>query len=831
MRSFKGRVLAACAVAGLLAGGMTAPVLAADDNKPLPAGALFPVQAETASGKILMTLPPPGKDGVSARFLYTTHVRSGLGTTDIRFDRGMMGRTQVLAFRRIGRKVAVIFENPRFRADGGSPEEQNGVATSFAFVTAAMLDIATTKPDGSLVVDLAPFISSDVMNVAGMINGGEAGGFPDGTVITSGTGFKLVPDASAADPASVKAFPENVEMDALLTFQGDKPGPEIGDISPDPRRVSVTIHHSLIKLPGPGFVPRKFDIRTGTIPTQVYDFKKPLDQQMVYQLANRFRLEKIDPSAPRSRVKKPIVFYIDNAAPEPVRSALLKGVGWWSQAFDAAGFIDGFQAKILPADADPMDIRYNIVHWSNRLTRSWSYGEEVVDPRTGEIVRGGVVLGGDRARQDMQIFEGLVGIKDDNTGGPNDPVRVTLARMSQLGAHEVGHAIGYMHNFAGSTQDRTSVMEYPGPRIKLTADGKLDLSDAYAVGIGSWDKFEVDWLYGEAPPGVDPDQLASEKADKMVAAGTRFITDIDSRADNTPTPWASMWDDGPDPVAELPRLMKVRAEALSKFGEDVLHPGEPLADLRRKFVPVWLLHRYQVVAASKSIGGVDYNYKDVGDGHPLPVIVPNDRQEAALANILACLDSSVLTVPKPLVEMMSSGINGRESRAFDVEVFDTAGSSVFDPLAAADAATQLTLNPLLEPLRLTRVYEQHARDASMLGVEKLLDKLLAATLGSAHDAVGRRIAYRTLVILARVANDRQTSPDVSALINDRLEKSADLLAKSDDAAWSHSMIRLVKNDTMLKAEVAKMRPHKSYVPGGMPIGETEWLEDDWMDNP
>ncbi|HEY0266514.1 MAG TPA: zinc-dependent metalloprotease, partial [Rhizomicrobium sp.] len=727
--------------------------------------------------------------------------------------------------------VAVIFENPRFRADGGSAEEKNGVTTSFAFVTAAMLDIAAGKPDGSLVVDLAPFISSDVMNVAGMLNGGEAGGFPEGTQIATGTGFKLVTDASAADAASVKVFPDNVEMDALMTFQGDKPGPEIADISPDPRRVSVTIHHSFIRLPGPGFVPRKFDIRTGTIPTQVYDFKKPLGEQMIYQLANRFRLEKIDPNAARSKVKKPIVFYIDNAAPEPVRSALLKGVGWWSQAFDAAGFIDGFQAKILPANADPMDIRYNIVHWSNRLTRSWSYGEEVVDPRTGEIVRGGVVLGGDRARQDTQIFEGLVGIKDENGGGPNDPVRVTLARMSQLGAHEVGHAIGYMHNFAGSTQDRTSVMEYPGPRMKLTPDGKIDLGDAYAVGIGSWDKFEVDWLYGEPPPGTDPDQAASEKADRMVAAGTRFITDIDSRADNTPTPWASMWDDGPDPVAELPRLMKVRAVALSNFGENVLHPGEPLANLRRKFAPIWLLHRYQVIAASKSIGGMDYSYKNAGDGHPLPMPVPNAMQEAALNGILATLDARLLTVPKPLVEMMSSGINGRDSRADDIEVFDTAGSSVFDPLAAADAAAQLTLGPLLEPLRLTRVYEQHARDASLMGVEELLDKLLAATVGSAHDAVGRRIAYRTLVTLARVEAERSTAPDVAALIGDRLEKSADLLAKADDAAWGRSMIRLVKNEALLRAEVAKMRPHKSYVPGGMPIGETNWLEDDWMDQP
>lgn len=831
---YKVRALMASAAIALLATPVVTATAApvAQDSKPLPDGApLFPVKTLPGENKVLITLPPPDKDGVYGRYLYATMFRSGLGSTDIRIDPGRYGPTQVLAFRRIGKKIVVIYENPRFRAATGTQEEKDGVTNSFAFVTAATLDAVSTRPDGSVVVDIAPFITSDVMDIAHILTDTGTYGFPEGTVMNVGKGFKLVPDASMADPNSVKSFPDNVEMDTLETFQGEAPGPEIEDISPDPRRVSFLVHHSFIRLPGPGFVPRKYDIRSGGFGTQVYDFSQPLGNDVVTRLANHFRLEKIDPSAPRSKVKNPIIFYIDNSAPEPMRSALLKGVSWWSQAFDAAGFIDGFQAKILPKGADPMDVRYNMVHWASRLTRSWSYGQEIVDPRTGEIVHGAVVLGGDRARQDMNIFEGLLGTKDENTGGPNDPVRITLARLSQLGAHEVGHAIGYMHNFAGSTQDRTSVMEYPGPRVKITPDGKLDLGDAYATGIGSWDKFEVDWLYGEAPPGVDPDKLASEKADKEMASGARFITDIDSRADDTPTPWASMWDDGPNPVTELPRMMQARAIALSNFGENVLHAGEPLSALRRKFVPVWLFHRYQVVAASKSIGGVDYNYKNAGDKSAMPVPVANDQQETALTNILACLDAKTLTVPKPLTAMLSSGYNGPESRSDRIETFDNAGSAVFDPLAATDAAAQVTLGPLLEPLRLTRVYNQHAVDPSLLGLDELLDKLLAATVGQAHDAISERIAYRTLVTLARVAESRQASPGVTALIQDRLEKAADMLDKADDQAWGKSMIHLIKNEAAMKAEVAKMRPHKSYVPGGMPIGETEWLEDDWMDQP
>lgn len=794
-------------------------------------GALMPVQVEASAGRVLFTLPAPDHDGVYGRFLYATQARSGLGSTDIRLDRGLHGRTQLIAFRRLGKKVALIYENPRFRAVNGTAEEQAGVNTSFAFVTAGLLDIVATRPDGRLVVDMSSFLNSDVMNVARMLNSGEAGGFAEGTRIMAGQGYKQVEAASAVDPASVKAFPNNIEADSVETFQGDKPSPEIAKISPDPRRVSFIIHHSFIRLPEPGFVPRQFDIRAGGFSTQIFDFNQPLGKNIVTQLANRFRLEKIDPSAPRSKVKKPIVFYIDNSIPEPMRSALAKGVGWWSQAFDAAGFIDGFQVKILPKDADPMDVRYNMVFWANRLTRSWSYGQEIVDPRTGEILRGAVVLGGDRVRQNINIFEGLVGTKDENTNGPNDPVRVALARLSQLGAHEVGHSIGFVHNFAGSTQDRTSVMEYPGPRIKVTPEGKIDLSDAYGVGIGNWDKFTVDWLYGEAPPGADPEALAHDKIAKMIASGMRFITDSDSRADNTPTPWASMWDDGPDPVAELPRMMRVREIALSNFGQSVLHAGDPLADLRRKFVPIWLLHRYQVVAAAKSIGGMDYWYNVAGDALPLPRSVPNAMQETALANVLATLNTGALTVPNSLVELMSAGTHGADNPQDDNEDFATAGSAVFDPLIATDIAAQLTLSPLLEPLRLNRVYQQHARDTALLGLNELLDKLLAATVAARHDAVGRRIAYRTLVALAETARDKETSADVSALINARLEREGDALSKTsgpdgEDTAWAHSIARLLKNDAAMAAEIAKTAPRSPAIPMGMPIGgaETDWAE-------
>ncbi|WP_267381932.1 MULTISPECIES: zinc-dependent metalloprotease [unclassified Sphingomonas] len=778
-------------------------------------GALLPVKVEPEAGRILLTLPAPAADGMSGRFLYSTAIKTGLGSAPIRIDHGMLGDTHLLAFRRMGRKVAVIYENPRYKGTGNADTER-GVRDSFPFSTIAMLDAVSSTPDGGVTVDLAPFLTKDVMRLAEALN-------------TEGKGFKLVDALSAADPASVKIFPDNIEMESMQTFASDTPGSEVDTIAPDGRQVSFTVHHSLVRLPAPGFVPRRFDIRSGTHATQVYDFGTPLGEDVVQQYANHFRLDKIDPGAARSAVKKPIVFYIDSAAPEPIRSALAEGVAWWNQAFEAAGFIDAFQVKILPPGADPQDVRYNIVNWDERQTRSWSYGDGVIDPRTGEIIKGNVVLEGLRLRQDINIFEGLLGSAQDNSGGPNDPIRISLARIRQLGAHEVGHAIGFVHNFAGSTQDRSSVMDYPFARIKLV-DGKLDLGDAYAVGIGRWDKFTVDWLYGQPKPGVDPDADAARKADAAQAAGLRYMTDIDGRAPDLAVPGDNMWTDGDDKAPDLTRMMAARRVALAHFGPGVLHRGEPLADLRRKFAPIWLFHRYEVIAVGKNIGGIDYRYAVAGDGSPPPAPASAADQNAALDALLETLSARELTVPGPLALALSSGVNGRSDPQFDTEVFDTAGASAFDPLVAADVAAQVTLDTLLAPSRLTRVYLQHGRDPSLPGLGSLLDKLTAAAIDQRRDAVERRVAHRTILTMAKTRRDPTVSIDVAAVLDGRLQAIAARFAavkgNGEDAEWCRGMATLLRDDSRLAREIAKGARPEPVIPPGMPIGgESGWFGD------
>lgn len=785
---------------------------------PPPAGetGLLEVSTDNSKGKILVTLPKPDADGIAIRLLYSTALRTGLGSAPLTLDRGRTGNTQLIAFRQIGGKVAVQFENPRFRASRGDEPQQRAVASDFGTSLVWLTDIAETLEDGRLVIDIAPFLKRDALGITRSLNQSQASFGLAAQSAIAGKAFKLDEKLSIADPSSVRVFPDNLEIDAVQTFVSKTPGAEVSNIVPDPNIVTFGVHHSFIRLPEPGFVPLRFDPRMGGISTQVVDYSASLAEPVVYDLANRFRLEKTDPTAERSRVKKPIVFYLDRNTPEPIRSAVLEGAGWWSDAFDAAGFIDAYRVEMLPEGADPLDVRYNMINWVDRATRGWAYGQQIVDPRTGEIIKGMVVLGSLRARQDIQIFQGLVGTSELGTGSVNDPVEVALDRLRQLGAHEVGHTLGFSHNFAASTQERASVMDYPPPRIGLI-DGRPDLSNAYAKGIGAWDIATVRWLYGE----VDEAEIA------QTVRRFRYVKDDNARASDTAYPWGGLWDDGADPIDELTRLMEVRTAAIDRFGLDALSPGEPVANLRRRFVPIWLLHRYQLVAAAKQVGGLEFEYAINGGGREEARAVPVDRQRAALAAILATLRPEAQRVPNRLLPLLSTAQNGSSDRQYDVEIFATAGGPVFDPLVAADVSTQLTVQTLLFPHRLSRLVIQHQADPTSLGLEEALSELTDVALASTGDDLGRRIATRTLITMAQIAERPDASPEVAAALDQKLVDISAMLAKrrasGAERAWAHSLSRQL-GDREQRAQLVKSMPRAARIPPGSPIGEESWMD-------
>jgi hypothetical protein len=777
-----------------------APALvAAQSEKPL-----LDVKADPLTGKIIATFPKPDANGISARYIYLTQLGTGLGSAPIGLDRASASDTRILVFRRIGKKVAAEVENSKFIASSADPDEQHAVDTSFATSTLWMGDVLNTAKDGSYTVDLASFLTRDDLDVARAIKNGGGGD------------FKLAPELSAADPNFVKIFPKNAEFAAKLTFRSDEPKPEVSNIVAGDT-LTLVLRHSLIALPEPGYVPRT-DPYGYTIGLQKVDFSAPLGAPIVSDLARRFRLEKLDPTAARSPVKKPIVFYIDRSAPEPVLSALQQGVSWWNEAFSAAGFENAFKVDVLPQGADPLDVRYNVVNWVDRATRGWSYGQPIADPRTGEIIKGSVLLGSLRTRQDLIIFQALVGAGLTGTGDPNDPITAALARIRQLGAHEVGHALGLAHNFAASTQGRYSVMDYPGPRVTLDANGAPSLRDAYGVGLGPWDKFMIKWLYA-----ARTDAQARPIVAEARAAGLRFVADNDARPVSAGQPLGSLWDDGPDPIAELTRVMAVRRAAVARFGSGALPAGESLADLRRAFVPIWLIDRYQVEAAAKSVGGVNFPYVVNGE-NSLAQVVPGAAQWAALYALLDTLSPAELTVPAQLNSLLSSGFGGDSDRQTDIEVIPTAGGPVFDPLKATEVGAVQTLDALVAPERLNRLEGQHAGDASVPAPAQLFDLLLGRTLSQTATEVGRRIATMSVLALARVQHDPSLSPTISLQLAGRLDRLADQLGRQRGQAaeqdWAHGLAALLKDQQSLDKALADPARYPR-VPPGMPIGEDD----------
>ncbi|MDH5792391.1 MAG: DUF5117 domain-containing protein, partial [Candidatus Bathyarchaeota archaeon] len=421
---------------------------------------------DAKAGKIWLEI-----DRFEEEFLYVNALSAGLGSNDVGLDRNQLGKTRIVSFHRIGPKVLMIQPNYSFRAVSDSPDEVRAVEDAFARAVIWGFEVAAEEGD-SVLVDATGFLLRDEKGVVARLKEREQGD------------YELDESRSAIWLPETKNFLLNTEFEAILTYRGKEPGEWVKGVAVEPLLLTMRQHHSLIRLPDDGYEPRAWDPRSMYGAVTYMDFSTPVDEPLTKRLIRRHRLRKKDPRAEVSDPVEPIVYHVDRGVPEPIRSALVEGAGWWNQAFEAAGYRDAFQVQVLPEGADPLDIRYNVINWVHRSTRGWSYGGGVTDPRTGEIIKGQVALGSQRVRQDFLIAQGLVA--DYEEGGSSEMLGMALARIRQLSVHEVGHTLGLGHNYASNVNDRASVMDYPAPLVKIAEDGTLDLSEAYAEGVGEW---------------------------------------------------------------------------------------------------------------------------------------------------------------------------------------------------------------------------------------------------------------------------------------------------------------------------------------------------------
>src|SRR5262245_5508842 len=666
----------------------------------------FPFYWDAKAGKLWLEI-----DKWNAEYLYVEELPAGIGSNDIGLDRGQLGNSAIVRFDRTGPRVLLVAPNYGFRATSNNADERVAVRDAFAESTLWGFDVAAEEGN-HVLVDATSFFLRDVHQVTNTLQRNQQGT------------YRLDPTRSAFYLPNTKNFPQNTEVETTLTFTGDPAGQFVREVVPVPEAITVRERHSFVQLPPSGFKPRVYDPRAGYYGIDFMDFATPIEEPITKRFISRHRLQKKDPAARVSEAVKPIVYYVDRGAPEPVRSALLEGGRWWNLAFEAIGYKDAFRVELMPPEVDPMDVRYNVIQWVHRSTRGWSYGNSLVDPRTGEIIQGRVSLGSLRDRQDFLIAEGLLAPYDKtNTASPK-LLEMVLARLRQLAAHEVGHTLGLQHNYAASPVNRSSVMDYPAPRAKLGADGVPDLADAYSKGIGEWDKVAIAYGYQDFAPATDEAAALDRTLSDAFARGLMYLTDQDARPPSSSSSMAHLWDNGTNPIDELDNVMKVRAAALRRFGENNIRAGAPMATIEDVLVPIYMYHRYQVEAAAKVIGGQDYTFSVKGKGDRNPQIVSPEEQRRALAVVLETIKPEALAVPEPLLRLIPPRPAGYPRTRED---FRIRTQPVFDALAPAEAITDHVSGFLLNQERAARLVQFHARDPRNPGLSEVIDKILAST--------------------------------------------------------------------------------------------------------
>ncbi len=742
---------------------------------------------------------------LNKRFLYISSLSSGIGSNDIGLDRGQLGSTQVVYFKKAGNKLLLVQPNLRFRAITNNELERKSVEQAFAKSVLGGFPIED-ETNGKYIIDITDFLMQDTHGVVARLKRSKEGV------------YQLDKSKSALALERTKAFPKNIEFDVTLTFKGDATGRNIRSVTPNPGLVTVAQHHSFVELPDDGYKKRAFDPRSGASPFMYYDYATPVESPILKRFIRRHRLEKKDKTAAVSEAIEPIIYYLDNGTPEPVRSALLEGGKWWNQAFEAIGYKDAFQVKILPDDADPLDVRFNVIQWVHRSTRGWSYGASVTDPRTGEIIKGHVSLGSLRIRQDFLIAQALMNKpyaeRDDN----HEPMlEMAIARIRQLSAHEIGHTLGFAHNYAASTNGKASVMDYPHPQFSLK-NGTIDFSNAYDDRIGAWDKVSVAYAYESFAEDENETLELNKILEQAATNGLRFITDQDARPRGSAHVLAHLWDNGKSVSDELNDMLKIREVAIANFSADNIPSNQPYSVLEDVFVPLYFFHRYQTEAVAKLVGGLEYNYAVKGDNQKTVYVIDKETQEKALKSLLQTLDASVIAIPKNKLHLFPPRAFGYARTRESIK--GKTGVS-FDALSATETAADMTLGLLLHPERVSRLIQQKSIDPKNIGLSEVFDALVLNTVMKSHkdtylNEAQTNINFRVLYHLMHLAATEKVHPQVNALANNALSKlKASMSLKSNNTMGAEMVRRINAFSKNISAFELIETPK---LPDGSPIG-------------